>query len=106
MRHQRRFSLYTCIGYVGDFLRVELLPTLVVKVLEQWDDMLWCDEIDESIANVALILEVDGQVKKVITSLDNLINRRKQHLLCVLVWNVLDHQSGAFVQSSIHFLDI
>ena len=77
---------------MAHFLTVELLPLLAVKLLDQGDHVLWSDHIDESIADIALVLEVDWQVEEVVGSTELLINGGQQHLLCVLVGDVLDHE--------------
>ena len=51
----------------------------------------------KGIAHVALVLEVDGQVEKVVLALELLINSGQQHLLRVFVGDVLHHECGALV---------
>jgi hypothetical protein len=51
------------------------------------------DEIDESVAHVALVVGVDRQVEEVYPVLELPRQLVEQHLLSVLVWNVTDHQS-------------
>ena len=46
-------------------LRIELFPLPVVEALDEGDDVDWADHVDEGIAHVALVLEVDGQVEEV-----------------------------------------
>jgi len=52
-------------------------------------------QVDERVANVALVLEVDGQVEEVVAAAELLVHRLQQHLLRVLVGDVLNHQRGA-----------
>ena len=89
--------LDTGIADVANLLAVELLPFLAVKLLDQRNDILRPHHVDESIAHIALVLEVDGQVEEVVAAPELFINGGEQHLLCVLVGNVLDHQRCAFV---------
>lgn len=89
--------LDTGIADVADLLAVELLPFLAVKLLDERNDVRRAHHVDESIAHVALVLEVNGQVEEVVGAAELFINGGEQHLLCVLVGDVLDHQRCAFV---------
>ena len=89
--------LDTGIADVADLLAVELLPLFAVKLLDKGDDVLWSHHVDESIAHVALVLEVDGQIKEIICAAELLVNCGQKHFLRVLVWDVLDHERGALV---------
>ena len=89
--------LDTGIADVANFLAVELLPFLAVKLLDERNEVLRSHHVDESIAHIALVLEVNGQVEEVIGAAELFINRGEQHLLCVLVRDVLDHERRAFV---------
>ena len=53
--------------------------------------------VEESVAHVALVLEVDRQVEEVVLALELLVYGSEQHLLRVLVGDVLDHERGALV---------
>lgn len=50
-------ALNTGVADVTDFLRVEKLPFFVVELGVKFDDKLGMDEVKESIANIAIILE-------------------------------------------------
>ena len=63
------FALDAPVGDLADLFRVERLPRLVVQVLVERHDVYRIHEIDEGIADVAAIVEVEGQVEKVIISL-------------------------------------
>ena len=89
--------LDTSIADVADLFAVEFLPFLAVELLNERNDVLWPHHIDESVAHIALVLEVNGQVEEVVASAELFINGGEQHLLCVLVGDVLDHQRCAFV---------
>ena len=89
--------LDTGIADVANLLAVELLPFLAVKLLDQRNDVLRPHHVDESITHIALVLEVNWQVEEVVAAPELFINGGEQHLLCVLVGNVLDHQRCAFV---------
>ncbi len=64
------------------------------------------DEINEGIADIALVLEINGEIEEVIGALVPLVNSRKEHLLTIFVWNVFDHESCARVRSHTHPLYI
>ena len=53
--------------------------------------------VEEGVSHIALVLEVDGKVEEVILALELLINGRQQHLLRVLVGDVLHHKCGPLV---------
>lgn len=82
---------------VADLLAVELLPLLSIKLLDEGDDVLWANHVDEGIAHIALVLEINWQVEEVIGSMELFIDGCQQHLLCVLIGNVLDHQCRTLV---------
>lgn len=49
-------------------------------------------EVDESISNIALVLEIDGHVDKVELTLEiGLFQLFHQHISCILVWDVPEH---------------
>ncbi len=89
--------LDTGIADEADLLAVELLPLLVVKALRDGDDELRPHNIDERVPDIALVLEIDGQVEEVEHAREALVDRGQQHLLVVLVRDVLDHQGRAWI---------
>lgn len=89
--------LDTGIADIANLLAVELLPLLAVELLDEWDDVGRPHHVDKSIAHIAFVLEIDGQVEKVVGAAKLFIDGGEQHLLRVLVGNVLDHQGCALV---------
>lgn len=85
------------VADVADLLAVELLPLLTVELLNERDDVPRPHHVDESIAHIALVFEVDWQVEKVVGAAKLFVDGSEQHLLCVLVGDVLDHQGGTLV---------
>jgi len=77
------------------FLAVELLPGARVMPMVKINHRIRCQQIDERVAHIALVLEIDGQVEKVVEAFVRLVHLGEQHLLRVLVGNVADHQCGA-----------
>ena len=89
------FALDATVCDLADFLRIESLPRLVIQVLIKRHNVDWIDEVDEGVADVAAIVEVERQVEKVVPTLMKPVDALKQHLLRVLVRNVSDHDRCA-----------
>ena len=62
-------ALHARVRDLADLGAVEVRPPTAVEVATKRNDALWVDEIDESVAHVALIAVIDGQVEKVILAL-------------------------------------
>ena len=90
-------SLDASKGDLADLLRVKTLPCLIVHVLEEGHDVDWVDEVDESVANVAAVVEVEWQVEEVVMALVKSVNTRQEHLFSVLVGDVADHDCCASI---------
>ena len=88
------------IGDFADFLGVESLPRLSIEVLIKWYDKEWIDKVDKGISNVAVVLQVNGKVEKVVFAAVVLVNLLQEHLLGVLVGDVSDHDGRARVFAS------
>lgn len=56
MAHQLHGSLYSGITNLTNFLRVEFLPSFLMKLFIKLTYKFCVNEVDESIANIALIL--------------------------------------------------
>ena len=85
------------VGDLADLLRVERLPRLVVQVLVERHDIYRVHEIDEGVADVAAIVEVEGQVEKVIVPLMQSVDALEEHILRVFIRDVPDHDGCARV---------
>ena len=85
------------VADVAHFLAVEPLPLALVEPLGEGQDVLGLHHVDEGVPHVALVLEVDGQVEEVVQPVELLVDGLQQHLLGVLVGDVLDHQRGPAV---------
>jgi hypothetical protein len=92
-------ALNPAVGQFADLLRVESLPGLTVEVLVKRNHKERVSHVDEGIAHVAVVLQVDWQVEEVIAPCVRLIDPLEEHLLSVFVWNILDHYSRALVMS-------
>lgn len=53
--------------------------------------------VDEGLAHIAAIGGINRQLEEVIAAQEVLIDEVKQHGLCVLVGDVLDHEASALV---------
>ena len=100
------FPLDPSISEFTDLLGVEALPLLSVELLKKLEDKNRINKIDECISNIAFILnqirkygylKINRQVEEVILVLVVLIDLLQKHLLCILVWDVLNHDRGPLV---------
>ena len=53
------------IGDVADLITVERTPVLAEITSVEWQDVLEIHKVDEGIASIASILEVDGEIEEV-----------------------------------------
>ena len=88
---ERLLALDAAVGDLANLVTVELGPLGPVVLIEEVDDEDGIDEVDESVAHVTVVLEVNGKVEEVVVVLLGAIDGLKQHLLGVLVRDVLDH---------------
>ena len=95
--HEVTLTLNSSKSDLANFLRVEVLPRLVVHVLKKRHDVDWIHEIDESVADVAIVVQVKRQIEEVVRSLMQPVDALQEHLLSVLVRNMTNHNGGASV---------
>lgn len=81
-----------------DLLGVEVPPTLPIELAHEGGDEAGLKEVDEAVAYVAAVLEVDGQIEEVVSALVTHVHLLQQHLLVVLVRDIPHHDGGS------HFL--
>lgn len=93
-------ALEAAVGDLANLLRVEGLPRLVVEVLIEGHDKEGVDEVYESVADIASVIQIQGQVEEIISALMMPVNAIKQHILRVLVGNVTDHNRRASILSA------
>ena len=93
--HEVTLTLDSSKSDLANLLRVEVLPRLVVHVLKKRHDVDWIHEIDESVADVAIVVQVKRQVEEVVRSLVQPVDALQEHLLRVLVRNMTNHNRGA-----------
>lgn len=90
-------ALNSTVCDLTNLLRVEVLPSLAIHVLKEWHDINWINEVNESISDVATIIDIHRKVEKVVLARVESVDSLEKHLLGVLVGNVADHDSGARV---------
>ena len=73
-RYHRGLALDACIRDRANLLAVEVVPATAVILAHEWYNGAELDEIDERIAHIALVLEVDGEVEEVVRSLEVLVD--------------------------------
>ena len=61
-------------------------------------NLLNIHEIYKRITDVTLVCKVDTQIQKVIFAFVCFVELRKQHFLCVFIWNISDHECGSNVK--------
>ena len=93
-------ALEPAVGDLADLLGVESLPRLVVQVLIEGHDKEGVDEVYESVADIASVIQIQGQVEEIISALMVPVYAIKQHILRVLVGNVTDHDRRASILSA------
>jgi hypothetical protein len=70
---------------------------LIIESFEEVKNVNRVDEVDESIPHVASVLEVDGEVEKVILVLGVPVDSLQQHFLGVFIRDVSDHNRSSQV---------
>ena len=93
-------ALQPAVGDLANLLRVEGLPRLVVQVLIEGNDEEGVDEVYESVADIASVIQIQRQVEEIISALMVPVDTIKQHILRVLVGNVTDHDRRASILSA------
>jgi hypothetical protein len=97
--NQALLSLDGCIADLGNLVSVVHVPTHIGKHVVEGQDILRGGKVDESIANVALVVEVNTQVEEVVLSGAALIQHALELERLQLVRNIAQHHSGADVQT-------
>eukprot|EP00450_Noctiluca_scintillans_P019253 CAMPEP_0194512470 /NCGR_PEP_ID=MMETSP0253-20130528/44475_1 /TAXON_ID=2966 /ORGANISM="Noctiluca scintillans" /LENGTH=176 /DNA_ID=CAMNT_0039355925 /DNA_START=84 /DNA_END=614 /DNA_ORIENTATION=- len=92
-------TLHTCGRDLCDFLGVEprqALPNLdTVELLHELFACLGGAEVDEAVADVTLVLEIDGEIHEIESPLEIDAQLLDQHFPRVLVRNVPQHHGRA-----------
>lgn len=90
-------TLNPSIGQLTLLLTVEHIPSSTTEGQVKLLDELSVDEVDESIAYVALVVVIDRQVEEVRPVFEEFLDFLFEHLLGVLVRDVADHKGSPYV---------
>ena len=90
-------ALDATVGQLADLLRIEALPILTIQVLVQRNNINWVTHVDEGIADVTVVLQVNRKIEKIVTTCMFRVDSLQQHFLCVLVGDILDHYSRTLI---------
>lgn len=104
MLDQTTQALQTCVGQIADLFTAKTQPSLALEQLIKPEQMLCANKIDESVAYVAKVLEVAGEIEKVVTVFQKIIYLIGEVLHSVFVRNITDHDRGAGVRFNILLL--
>lgn len=85
------FPLQSSIGYFADFFGIELRPGLPVILFVKILQTLEINEVNKCITYVTIILHVNGQIKKIVFTLESLIDLSNKKFLCKFIRNILNH---------------
>lgn len=72
-------------------LAVESIPFLSVELIIEREDEFRMDEVNECVADIAGIVVIDWEIKKVEFDFEVLVEFLEKELLSVLVRDVTDH---------------
>ena len=92
-------ALDTAVHKLTDLLRVESRPHMIVELLMEFQDERRIDEVNERVTHTAPVLKIHRQVQKIVPTSVVLVNLLRQHLVIVLVRDVLDHDRGPIVSA-------
>lgn len=90
-------ALDATVGQLTDLLRIEALPILTIQVLVQRNNINWVTHVDEGIADVTVVLQVNRKIEEIVTTCMFRVDSLQQHFLCVLVGDILDHYSRTLI---------
>mmetsp|Transcript_1883 Transcript_1883/g.4340 ORF Transcript_1883/g.4340 Transcript_1883/m.4340 type:complete len:308 (+) Transcript_1883:1515-2438(+) len=91
-------ALHPCVAHLHNLVAVKAWQHLgafgSVPLTHELGSHLWLAEVDEGVADVALAVEIDGQVDKVVLSFILLVQLLHEQVPGVSVGNVPQHHSG------------
>ena len=100
--------LKTLESSVSDFtnlFRIEKLPSFTVESVVKTLQSLTVLEVDECITHIALVLEIDWQIKEIVFLVVSFLYCVSQHLLGVLVRNILNHERSSSILKDLVRID-
>ena len=81
-------ALDSGVGHFSDLLAVEPVPAVACSSIHEVDDVVRVFEVDESIANVAIVGEVNTEIHEVIFATTGLVNNVLEHYLINFVGDI------------------
>jgi hypothetical protein len=82
------------------------MPLLVGAGENKINDIQWINKVDEGVANIAVVGEIDSKIHEVIAAVAALINDALQHGLVNFIWNIAKHDSRPNVDTLLNAVDI
>lgn len=90
-------ALIPTIRYLTHLLTIVVRPPLTIISIVEVKDVCSMNEVNKRIPHVAVVLKINWQVEEVIFVFASFINFSRQTFSCILVRDVLDHQSRSVV---------
>ena len=106
VENQGLLTLNTRVSNLTYLPAVEVRPPSSIELLVKLENPQGVRQIHERITNVAFVLEVNRQVEEIIFAFKLRVNLLQEHLLGVLVRDVLNHDCGAIVFASQDLLEV
>lgn len=78
----------TGVRDLGDLVASEAVPPLVGPLVDKINDVEGVDKVDERVANIAVVGEVNSQVHEIVFAPARLVNDALEHLLVHLVGDI------------------
>ena len=94
-------TLNSSISNIAYFFGIVNGPVFAIKFLKKWQNWAQINKIDKSVSYIAVVIQIDREVKKVELVFEILVDRLQQLSFGVLVGNIPDHQSGLFKRMNV-----
>lgn len=94
------------IADVCNLVGTKYLPWLADECVVKSDDVAFRLEVDESVANVAVVCEVDAKIRKVVAAEDVLVKDGLEHVCIDLVGDVPDHDGRTTVLALLDSMNV
>lgn len=97
---------HTCVGDLSNLFRLEDVPFSTSSHLSEGDNGHGIDEVDECVADVAVVGKVDSKVHEVVLTTRGLVEVVFQACLIDTVGNVSQHESGSNILTRSDLVEI
>ena len=81
-------TLNGSIGYFSYLVAIEADPATTCSGIHEVNNVVWIFEINEGVANIAIVGEVDAKIHEVILATARLIHNIFKHGLVDLIWDI------------------